>query len=70
MSTGLKLGSRIVALDHDVFLETVDGKSLALVIADAYRTIIRRERMPLDIKVRKAYNRGCYSLFAIPQRKH
>jgi hypothetical protein len=68
MSPGVKLGSKIAALNHDIWLETVEGKSHALMVADAYSRIVRRERMPLTIKVRKAYNRGCYSLFAVPKK--
>jgi len=69
VSTGVKLGSRIVALDRPIWLETVEGrKSLALAMADAYRAVIRRERMPLEIRVRKAYQRGCWSLFAVPKK--
>ncbi len=68
MAVGVKLGGKIAALDHEVYLETVDGKSYALAIADAYKQIIRRERMPLDVKVRKAYSRGCYALWAIPRK--
>lgn len=69
MSPGIKLGGRIAALDRPFWLETVEcGKAQAKAIAAAYEAIVRRERMPLDIKVRPAYNRGCYALWAIPRK--
>lgn len=69
MSLGVKLGSKIAALDHDVYLDTVKGKSLALAYADMYRKIVHRECMPVDIRVRKAYNKGHYSVYAVPTHR-
>ena len=68
MSVGVKLGSKIAPLDREIFLETVEGKSPAVERREAYTRIVRRERMPVDIRMRPAYHRGCYSLFAVPHK--